>query len=102
MTMMKQVFMMLCLLMSTIGAQAQEIWEATSVTDLTKDVQTIETSESITLTGEATAAIAMSLHLYYNGIHDDEGPKQVTIKKVERRYSPWNSKLYGMNNLHRF
>lgn len=42
--------MMLCLLMSTIGAQAQEIWEATSVTDLTKDVQTIETSESITLT----------------------------------------------------
>ncbi len=61
-----------------------------------------ETSESITLTGEATAAIAMALNLYYNGIHDDEGPKQVTIKKVERRYSPWNSKLYGMNNLHRF
>lgn len=61
-----------------------------------------ETSETITLTGNATAAIAMALHLYYNGIHDDEGPKQVTIKKVERRYSPWNSKLYGMNNLHRF
>lgn len=61
-----------------------------------------DTSESITLTGEATAAIAMALNLYYNGIHDDEGPKQVTIKKVERRYSPWNSKLYGMNNLHRF
>ena len=61
-----------------------------------------DTSESITLTGEATAAIAMALNLYYNGIHDDEGPKQITIKKVERRYSPWNSKLYGMNNLHRF
>ncbi len=61
-----------------------------------------ETSASITLTREATAAIAMALHLYYNGIHDSEGPTQVTIKKVERRYSPWNSKLYGMNNLHRF
>lgn len=59
-----------------------------------------ETSESITLTGNATAAIAMALHLYYNGIHDEE-PTHVTIKKVERKYSPWNSKLYGMNNLHR-
>ena len=61
-----------------------------------------EKSETITLTGEATAAIAMALHLYYNGIHDDEGPTHVTIKKVERKYSPWNSKLYGINNLHRF
>ena len=62
--------------------------------------QSKETSEKITLTGQATAAIAMALHLYYNGVHDEE-PTQVTIKKVERRYSPWNSKLYGMNNLHR-
>lgn len=59
-----------------------------------------QSSEHITLTGNATAAIAMSLHLYYNSIHDEE-PTKVTIKKVERRYSPWNSKLYGMNNLHR-
>lgn len=49
---------------------------------------------------DVTAAIAMALHLYYNGVHDEE-PTQITIKKVERRYSPWNSKLYGMNNLHR-
>lgn len=46
------------------------------------------------------AAIAMALHLFYNGVHDEE-PTQVTLKKVERRYSPWNSKLYGINNLHR-
>lgn len=57
-------------------------------------------SEDMTLTANAMAAIAMALHLYYNGVHDEE-PTQVTIKKVERRYSPWNSKLYGMNNLHR-
>lgn len=60
-----------------------------------------EHDNRITLTGEATAAIAMALHLYYNGIHDEE-PTHVTIKKIERKYSPWNSKLYGMNNLHRF
>lgn len=47
-----------------------------------------------------TAAIAMALHLFYNGVHDEE-PTKVTIRKVERRYSPWNSKLYGINNLHR-
>ena len=57
-------------------------------------------AEHITLTGNATAAIAMALHLYYNGIHDEE-PTQITIKKIERKYSPWNSKIYGMNNLHR-
>jgi len=56
--------------------------------------------EHITLTGQATAAIAMALHLYYNGIHDEE-PTQVTIKKIERKYSPWNAKIMGMNNLHR-
>lgn len=59
-----------------------------------------EEGEHITLTGAATAAIAMALHLYYNGIHDEE-PTHVTIKKIERKYSPWNSKIYGMNNLHR-
>ena len=58
-----------------------------------------EADEHITLTGDATAAIAMALHLYFN-VHDEE-PTHITIKKIERKYSPWNSKLYGMNNLHR-
>lgn len=46
------------------------------------------------------AAIAMALHLYYNGVHDEE-PTQITIKHDDRRYSPWNAKIFGMNNLHR-
>ena len=44
------------------------------------------------------AAIAMALHLYFNGVHDVE-PTEIHIKRVE--CSGWNSKLYGMNNLHR-
>jgi len=44
------------------------------------------------------AAIAMALHLYFNGVHDVE-PTEIHIKRVER--SGWTSKLYGMNNLHR-
>lgn len=44
-----------------------------------------------------SAAIATALHLYLNDVHDEES-LVVTIKTVERRYSPWNSKIYGLNN----
>lgn len=70
-----------------------------SVAETVAAPKTIPTDD-LTPTANAMAAIAMALHLYYNGVHDEE-PTQVTIKKMERRYSPWNSKLYGMNNLHR-
>ena len=42
-------------------------------------------------------AIAMALHLYYDEVHDDES-NVITIKRIERRYSPWSSKIYGINN----
>jgi hypothetical protein len=42
-------------------------------------------------------AIAMALHLYYGEVHDDES-NVITIKRIERRYSPWSSKIYGTNN----
>ncbi|HLP06364.1 MAG TPA: OadG family protein [Paludibacter sp.] len=45
-----------------------------------------------------SAAIAMALYLYYSDEHDEESAI-ITIKKVERRYSPWSSKIYGLNNL---
>lgn len=44
-----------------------------------------------------SAAIATALHMYFNEVHDEES-LVVTIKTVERRYSPWNSKIYGLNN----
>ena len=41
----------------------------------------------------------MALHLYYDeDVHDIE-KAIVTIKKVEKRYSPWSSKIYGLTNL---
>jgi len=33
-------------------------------------------------------------------VHDDESG-EVTITRVERRYSPWSSKIYGLNGLNR-
>ncbi len=52
----------------------------------------------VTLQANTTAAIAMALHLYYDEPHDEE-QHIITIKKIDRRYSPWNSKIYGINNL---
>lgn len=46
------------------------------------------------------AAISLALHLYMNDIHDEES-NVITIKRIERRYSPWNSKIYGLNNVGR-
>lgn len=52
----------------------------------------------LSISGETNAAIATALHLYFNQIHDEES-NVITIKQVRRRYSPWSSKLYGMNNM---
>ena len=49
---------------------------------------------------EDLAAVAMAIHLYFGGVHDEE-PTEITLRNIERRYSPWNDKAYGMNNLHR-
>lgn len=47
--------------------------------------------------GEAIAAIAMALNEHINA-HDKESTI-LTINKVRRAYSPWNSKIYGLREL---
>jgi Na+-transporting methylmalonyl-CoA/oxaloacetate decarboxylase gamma subunit len=49
------------------------------------------------ISGEENAAIAMALFMYMNEQHDEESGV-ITIKNIERRYSPWSSKIYGLNN----
>jgi len=56
--------------------------------------------EIIDIAANDIAAISMALHLYLSDIHDEES-NIITIKQIERRYSPWNSKIYGLNNLNR-
>lgn len=48
--------------------------------------------------GETIAAIAIALQMYQNDIHDNEYTV-LTINKVARVYSPWNSKIYNMRSL---
>lgn len=49
--------------------------------------------------GEEIAAIVMALHQHLNA-HDMENTI-LTINKVKRTYSPWNSKIYNMRQLPR-
>lgn len=49
--------------------------------------------------GEVIAAIAMALHDHLDA-HDRESTV-LTINKVRRAYSPWNSKIYGLRELPR-
>lgn len=56
--------------------------------------------ESLDVPGEVNAAISMALHLFFNEMHDEES-NVMTIKKVSKRYSPWSSKIYGLNTFNR-
>jgi glutaconyl-CoA/methylmalonyl-CoA decarboxylase subunit delta len=46
--------------------------------------------------GEVFAAIAMALHACQEDAHDVES-NIITIEKVNKRYTPWSSKIYGLN-----
>ncbi|MBN1387515.1 MAG: OadG family protein [Bacteroidales bacterium] len=65
-----------------------------------REGRALDDSEKQVLTGEVNAAIATALYLYFDEIHDYES-NVITIKKVSKSYSPWNSKLYNMRNLER-
>ncbi len=53
--------------------------------------------DSYNISNEVSAAIAMSLNLFFSEQHDEES-NIITIKHVGRRYSPWSSKIYGIRN----
>ena len=48
--------------------------------------------------GEVFAAIAMAIYAATEEVHDAENTV-LTIRRVERTYSPWSSKIYGLRDL---
>jgi len=52
----------------------------------------------LSVSGEVNAAIAMALHLYLHQLRDEENTV-LTIRKVARTYSPWNSKIYNLRQM---
>ena len=59
-----------------------------------KDIR-VEVADDFT--GEVTAVIGAAIHLYLNEQHDQENAI-LTIKQVKKTYSPWSSKIYGVQN----
>ena len=47
---------------------------------------------------ELAAAIATALKLYKSDLHDRES-ETLTINRITRAYSPWNSKIHGLTQL---
>jgi Na+-transporting methylmalonyl-CoA/oxaloacetate decarboxylase gamma subunit len=61
---------------------------------LSKSGKVITDDKELLISGEVTAAIAMAIYLSRD-LHDEESDV-LTIKRISRAYSPWNSKIYGM------
>ncbi len=55
-----------------------------------------EAEKDLAMIGEVNAAISMALYLYLNE-HDEES-HTLTIKTVQRSYTPWSSKIYNAND----
>ena len=65
-----------------------------------REGRALDESELNVISGEANAAIATAIYLYLSEIHDEES-NIITIRKISKSYSPWNSKIYNMRNFHR-
>lgn len=63
----------------------------------TRKVKTSRKS-SVDISEEEVAAILTALKLYKSDIHDKE-TELLTIKRMSRAYSPWNSKIHGLTPL---
>lgn len=66
---------------------------------LTKSGKVIADNKELHISGEVTAAIAMAIYLSRD-LHDEESDV-LTIKRISKTYSPWNSRIYGMRNYRR-
>jgi len=61
---------------------------------LTKSGKTVSKEKELHISGEVAAAISMAIFLSRE-LHDKESDI-LTIKRISKVYSPWNSRIYGM------
>ncbi len=62
-----------------------------------KTQKEVAPDKDISIQGDVSAAIGMALYLYDNEMHDEEF-HVITIKRADKKYSPWSSKIYGVYN----
>ncbi|HLT75573.1 MAG TPA: OadG family protein [Ohtaekwangia sp.] len=63
----------------------------------TESAAVMTNATGISITGEETAAISAAIFLFVGELHDTENTV-LTIQKISKRYSPWNSKIYNVIN----
>ena len=93
--------LLLFIIFRTIGKISS--WWAMRTASKAKGLNEEETKEAMAkgaTPGEVFAAIAMAMHEMQEDAHDYEDTV-LTIHQVERRYSPWNSKIYSLRDLPR-
>ena len=91
--------LLLYIIFRTIGKISA--WWALRTASKAKGLNEEETKEAIakgSTPGEVFAAIAMAMHEMQEDVHDVEDTI-LTIHQIERRYSPWNSKIYSLRDL---
>jgi glutaconyl-CoA/methylmalonyl-CoA decarboxylase subunit delta len=67
---------------------------------LRKQGKIADADKELQMDGEVNAAISTALFLYFEEQHDEESRK-ITVKKIQRSYSPWSSKVYNMNDYYK-
>ena len=55
-----------------------------------------KSSKNNYISGDEFASIAAAIYMYNEELHDEESTI-ITITEVNRRYSPWSSKIHNMN-----
>jgi glutaconyl-CoA/methylmalonyl-CoA decarboxylase subunit delta len=55
-----------------------------------------DAEKSVEIVGEVNAAISIALFLFMND-HDDES-RRLTIRNIQRSYTPWSSRIYNVND----
>lgn len=89
--------LVLCLAFLAISKIGSFISRSNKAKSHSEDDVTLAAKEVEHDSGEEIAAIAMALHQHLNA-HDMENTI-LTISKVKKTYSPWNSKIYNMRQL---
>lgn len=92
------VFVLLVVLVFIVLIFGRVMSENVKDKKVEKSVKVQNQTEMLSLTDEENTAVALAMHLAYEEIHDEE-TRKLTIKQTQRECSPWNSKIFGINNL---
>ncbi len=88
--------LMLYLVFKQVGVQLISIQDRRRRKQEQKDVKPAAAESTGDISGDVYAAITAAIHLYNEELHDEENAV-LTINKVSRTYSPWSSKIHGLN-----